>query len=210
MHNCSETKERITELLLDRADCLADEELLTELRGCPECRDEFEALSGTLRITSRSLKLAAPAEDYWTTYHAKLRHKLVNANAFSEPAQPSLFVRFFRFSIPVPAPVALALLIVSAILIPVAIRAARQEPAQPLSVVRVEVPVIQEKIVTQVVYRDRRLPSPLSKRSNNAAPNVEGTFAKSQDRDIPAAFVGFKPAETVKLTVIKGGSPYEK
>jgi hypothetical protein len=95
-------------------------------------------------------------------------------------------------------------------LIPFVIRAARQEPAQPPSVVRVEVPVLQEKIVTQVVYRDRRLPSRTSKRSNNAAPDVEGAFAKSRGRDIPAAFVGFKPAEDVKLTVIKGGSVNEK
>ena len=41
----------------------------------------------------------------------------------------------------------------------------------------------------------------------------DGTFAKSQKpstAEIPASLNGFKPADEVKLTVIKGGSPYEK
>ena len=208
MHSCKETKEQITERLLDGAHCRPEEELAAELRTCAECRNEFEALSATLRITARSLKLSAPADDYWTTYHAKLRHKLVNVNAISESHGPSLLARFFRFSIPVPAPVALALVIAGAILIPVGIRAARKGSAQPPAVVRVEVPVVQEKIVTQVVYRNRPSPTQISKRY--ASPTIESTFAKSRGREVPTAFVGFKPAEDVKLTVIKGGSGNEK
>lgn len=210
MHNCKETKEQITELLLDGADCPPDEELSAELRTCTECRDEFEALNATLRITARTLKLSAPAEDYWTTYHAKLRRKLVNLSAVSEAHGPSLLVRFLGYSIPVPAPVALALIIAGAILVPVGIRATRNETAQPPSVVRVEIPVIQEKVVTQVVYRNRRSPTRTAKRSNNVVPSGESTIAKSRGKEIPAAFVGFKPSEDVKLTVIKGGSGNEK
>ena len=208
MHSCNQTKEQITELLLDGADCRPEEALAGELRACAECRNEFEALSATLRITARSLKLSAPTDEYWPTYHAKLRHKLSNVHALSESHEPSLFVRFFRFSIPVPAPVALGLIIACAILIPLGIRAARKEPAQPSSVVRVEVPVVQEKIVTQVVYRNRWLPNRASKRLNNVAPTVESTFARG--KKVAAPFVGFKPAEDVKLTVIKGGSGNEK
>ena len=210
MHNCKETKEQITELLLDGVDCRPEEKLSMELRRCAECRNEFEALSSTLRITARSLKLSAPADDYWNTYHTKLRHKLVNATAVSESHGPSLLVRFFRFSIPVPAPVALALIIAGAILVPVGIRAARKETAQPPSVVRIEVPVIQEKVVTQVVYRNRQSPTRTAKQSHNAVPPGENTLAKSRGREVPAAFVGFKPSEDVKLTVIKGGSGNEK
>lgn len=210
MHNCKETKEQITELLLDGANRQPDEELSKELRTCAECRNEFEGLDATLRITARSLKLSAPAEDYWSTYHAKLRQKLVNVSAVTVSHGPSLLVRFFRFSIPVPAPVALALIIACAVLVPVGIRAARKETTQPPSVVRVEVPVIQEKVVTQVVYRNRRSPTQTAKRSSNAVTPGESTFARSRGREIPAAFVGFKPNEDVKLTVIKGGSGNEK
>ena len=200
MHDCKDTKERITELLLDRADCGSDEVLSAALRGCVDCRNEFEALNATLRITTRSRELSAPTEDYWTSYHAKLRHKLSNANALTKSDAPSLVERFFRFSIPVPAPVALALIIAFAVLVPVGIRAARKQTTQTPSVVRVpvevRVPVVQEKIVTRVVYRER--PARTSKRTSNADSRVESTFAK------------FKPTDEVKLTVIKGGSPYEK
>ena len=195
MHDCKETKEKLTELLLDGVNYRSDEVLAAELRGCTDCRNEFEALNSTLRITTRSRELAAPAEDYWTSYHAKLRQKLLNVNAVNESHGPSLVQRFFRFSIPVPAPVAVALILACAIFVPVWIRAARKQLAQTPSVVhvpvevRVEVPVIQQKVVTRVVYRDRQT----SKRTSNTEPKVEGTFAK------------FKPSDEVKLTVIKGG-----
>jgi hypothetical protein len=210
MHSCSETKERITELLLDGADCRSDEALSAELRGCAECRNEFNALNATLRLTTRSLELSAPAEVYWTGYHAKLRQRLVNVYTAKPSVGPSLVQRFFRLSIPVPAPVALALIIAFAILVPVVIRAARQQtPFTPAVVhVPVEVPVIQEKIVTRVVYRDRRPAMRTSKEPISAAPKVDDTFAKS--RDVPAILAGFKPTEEVKLTVIKGGSTNEK
>lgn len=208
MHSCSETREQITELLLDGADCRSDEALSAQLRRCPECRNEFDALKATLRMTTRSREISAPAEDYWTSYHAKLRQKLANANIVTESHGPSLVARFFRLTVPVPAPVALALLVACAVLIPVAIRATRQTVAQIPSIVRVpvEVPVIHEKIVTRVVYRDRTRPVRTSKRMVNA-PKVDGAFAESHKPDVLA---GFKPSEEVKLTVIKGGSTNEK
>lgn len=211
MHNCREVKEQITELLLDGSDCRSDEVLSAELRRCAECRSEFEALGATLRITNRSRELSALTEDYWTNYHAKLRRNLVNVTALSASRKTSVFERFVRFSIPVPAPVALALIIVCAIAVPVVVRAARQQTTQPASVVHVpvEVPVVQEKIVTRIVYRERRPPARTSKRTTGA-PLVEGTFAKSRRAETPAGFAGFKPTDEVKLTVIKGGSGNEK
>ena len=212
MHNCREVKEQITELLLDGADCRSDEELAAELRRCADCRNEFDALNATLRITKRSRQLCAPTEDYWTNYHAKLRRNLVvNGRALSASHTPSVIERFIRFSIPVPAPVALALIIACAIAVPVAVRAARQQPAPPPSVVHVpvEVPVIQEKVVTRVVYRERRPTARTSKRTTNALP-VENTFAKSRRAETPTGLAGFKPTEEVKLTVIKGRSWNEK
>jgi hypothetical protein len=221
MHNCRETKEQITEFVLDGADRRPGEVLLAELRVCAECRAEFNALNATLRVTTRLRETAAPSETYWSGYHAKLRHKLVNTNAQSNHSSgTSWFARFFKASISVPAPVAAALIVACAVLIPIAIRAARQQQPQTPAIVHVPVatpvvqekPTILEKVVTRVVYRDRRSPGRTSKRVVDPS-KIESTFAKSQkpqNAEILPTLTGFKPTEEVKLTIIKGGSQNEK
>ena len=71
MHNCKETRERVTELVLD-----GDRGAEKLLDQCEECRAEFEALAATLRMTARLRETVTPTEDYWTDYHAQLRSKL--------------------------------------------------------------------------------------------------------------------------------------
>jgi hypothetical protein len=66
-----------------------------------------------------------------------------------------------------------------------------------------EVPVVQEKIVTRVLYRDR-----VKKRNESSTAN--SVVAKTQNEARTPALIGFKPLDEVKLTVIKGGSPNEK
>jgi len=66
-----------------------------------------------------------------------------------------------------------------------------------------EVPVVQEKIVTRVLYRDRV-------RKRNESSTATSVVAKTQNEARPPALIGFKPLDEVKLTVIKGGSPDEK
>ena len=223
MHDCRETKEQMTELLLDGADCRSDEVLSAELRRCTECRNEFEALNATLRVTTRSRDTVAPAESYWVGYHARLRQnierwaKQSHAKAQRRKAEPAFFLAPLRLrvrtAVPVPVPLIVAVILAYAALGAFAIFATRQSPAQTPSIVHVpvEVPVVQEKIVTRVVYRERRPLAQTSKRITNT-PKVESTFAKSQKptQDIPAGLAGFKPTEEVKLTVIKGGSTNEK
>jgi hypothetical protein len=206
MHNCRETKEQITELLLDGPDRRPDEVLSAELRGCAECRSEFDPLKATLRITNRLSEISTPSEDYWTTYHAKLRQKLTNVNTSSHETRDSRIVSFFKFSIPVPAPIAVAAIVLCIVLAAFATRT--QQPIAQTVRIPVEVPVLQERVVTRVVYRDRKQ---RSKRVSGSA-RVESTFAKSEKpRDgITPSLVGFKPTEEVKLTVIKGGSGNEK
>ena len=77
MHNCKETKERLTELALDEA------VLPEDLSRCDECRAEFEAVNATLRTTTRLRETVAPPEDYWTGYHALLRERLLHVKAQS-------------------------------------------------------------------------------------------------------------------------------
>ena len=235
MHNCKETKERFTELALDGVDCRSDPAISEELDHCSECRDECDALSATLRMANRAGEMAAPAEEYWCGYHSKLRQRLVNETTTSrahaqghkeklgplfEPLRPragtSLLMRLLRTSVPVPLPLGVALIVAAALLFAFTIRATHKEmtPANTTTIVRVpvEVPVPQEKVVTRVVYRDRRTVGRATKQVTEPAP-VENTFAKSKSPEtdaIPLGLAGFKPSGEIKLTVIKGGVPNEK
>jgi len=207
MHNCTETKERLIELVLDGRST-------AELNACAECRAEFQALNMTLRMTSRLSETAAPAESYWSGYHARLRRKLATApnpsHAETQRRKEKLGPLFetmrlcVRTTVRVPLPLAAAVIITCLALGVFAIRRAEKPVAQPPLLVRVpvEVPVVQEKVVTRVVYRDRRSSSKNPRRAINDAP-TESTFAKS-------GLNGFKPTDEIKLTVIKGGTPYEK
>jgi hypothetical protein len=203
MHNCKTTRERLTELLLDGVDPRAA--LSRELRECAECREEFGALNETLRVTTRLIETATPPESYWPGYHARLKEKLRAAQ--QPPVVPgqyhadsrSWLSRFFFSSIRVPVPVGLALILVFGFVI-FKIRV----PAEPSIVqVPIEVPVVQEKLVTQVVYREQPSKRKRSK-PTRIPPKHDSTLASLQSLE------GFKPAEEVKLTVIKGGSANEK
>jgi len=210
MHDCVKTKELFTELLLDHPDRGPDEMLSADLHQCEACRAEFAAMKATLRVTTRLRDTVAPAESYWTGYHARLRNNLTSTY---QTKRPSWLLRLLKSSVPIPAPVAAALVVAGVILIPLVIKASRRPVVEVPSpvVVRVEVPKIQEKIVTQIVYRERRASSRTTTRANND-PGVSDAFARSQEpsTEIPATLTGFKPTDEIKLTVIKGGTPNEK
>ena len=114
--------------------------------------------------------------------------------------------RLLKSSVPIPVPLGIAVIILFSIIGLSTFRQSTSQPQNPIVIhVPVEVPVIQEKTVTQVVYRDRRRTSKPSKRAR-IAPTSESTFARS----LPTTLNGFKPTDEVKLTVIKGGIPNEK
>ena len=216
MHTCSETRERLVEMVLDDVDCAA------ELDGCAECRTEFAALNATLRMTRR-LGETTPDEDYWSGYHARLRQKLSAPEGISHAKEQRckqdagddrasalrLFFAPLRLCVRVPVPVLVMTIVALAALAVFAARTTRPQVVQDRVIVQVpiEVPVVQEKVVTRVVYRDRvqwktsRLP---------ANTHAESTFARSRKpatEELPATLTGFKPTEEIKLTVLKGGAP---
>ena len=220
MHNCKATRELFTELLLDGVNHRLDKSLATELNTCPECLEEFGSVRETLRLTRRSIERAAPTESYLTAYNASLKQKLVDAEmapvASARPAnQMSWLNLFLRSSVRIPVPVGVSLLLLFALAFVLTTLASRsaKDPVQITSVVRVpiEVPVVREKIVTQVVYRERKRAA-VSKASNRltSSTDVDSALAASQKRDVRPTLIGFKPLDEVKLTVIKGGSPDEK
>ncbi len=208
MHNCKATRERVTELLLNSVDVRP-----AELLECSECSDEFDSIKETLRITKRQIEATVPSESYWNQYHERLQRRLnvqIDDQVVipSATARASWLSRIFTSSIRVPVPVAAAVLLVVGVSLLFGSRASQKIlPTQTVSVVHVpvEVPVIQEKVVTRVVYRKakHRTPAPGSTQVDDS------TVAKSQKVNLPS-LVGFKPLDDVKLTVIKGGSQDEK
>jgi hypothetical protein len=199
MHNCKTTRERLTELLLDGVDPRVV--LSKDLRACAECREEFGELSETLRVTARLIETATPPESYWPGYHARLKERL---RAAQQPrVRPGQYhaekrfwlTRFLFSSIRVPVPVGIAVVLIATLALVFSIRV----PAEPVIVqVPIEVPVVQEKTVERIVYREK--PSRRSK-PTRISPRIDTSLATLQ---------GFTPAEEVKLTVIKGGSTNEK
>lgn len=197
MHNCKATRERLTELLLDDIDPPAA--MGGELRECAECRAELGELSETLRVTTRLIETATPPESYWPGYHARLKERL---RAAQQPrVQPgqyhdrSWLMRFFASSIRVPVPVGIAAVLLVGLALVFSIRV----PAEPVIVhVPIEVPVVQEKTVERIVYREKPTKKP---RRPPVLSRHDSTLASLE---------GFEPAEEVKLTVIKGGSANEK
>ena len=207
MHNCKATTDRITELLLNRPNARPDDLLSKELLRCAECRNEFDALKETLRITTRVIEKSEPSKSYWNGYHARLKQQLNNATIHDfESRETTWFLRFFKSSIRMPVPAGLALLVLFAVGIGWATRISQKQVVitETISVpVPFEVPVVQEKIVTRVLYRDRV-------RKRNESSTANSVVAKTQNEARPTALIGFKPLDEVKLTVIKGGSPNEK
>lgn len=210
MHNCKTTKHLMTELLSEGISA-PTQELLIELRRCRECHQEFGALKDALGSATEAIESVAPPEEYWSGYHATLKQKLL---ASRQPVitqrQPSWIVRMFQTSIRVPVPAGLALILLLGGSLFFAIRAAAPKETLPPVVIHVpvEVPVVQERVVTRVVYRDRQRPA-VSRKLDVL--NEQSTLARSQKKELlPPSLVGFKPLDEIKLTVIKGGTGNDK
>ena len=144
--------------------------------------------------------------------------ELSNAPASSPPSPPTRAAwprRALTATWRVPAPAAVAsLALLVACLTLLALRPARvadaplARPSASAPVRIVEVPVAREKIVTRTVYVARRA-GPRPKRERRPP---TGELARGAGRKAEAAgtLVGFRPADDVKLRVIKGNYANEK
>jgi hypothetical protein len=206
MHDCKATRERLNEL----AGSGEDAQLLNELRQCEACNGEYLSLRSALRLADQAIRAAAPPDDFWPAYHARLRQSLERLDAPPRPAKRSgvlaSLLAFFTASVRVPVPIAAILLLVLGATIVFALRSRRSPVTGPALIVTktVEVPVIHEKTVTQVVYRDRNRPEIASQRAN------ANLMVQRQNERAPASLSGFTPTNEVKLTIIKGSYQDEK
>lgn len=212
MHDCKAIKDELIDL------ALSDERLQTdasiELPACHACREELNSLRNTMQMTRAAVQLAEPGEQFWSGYEARLRERLRGeapspVSTLSVRRSLPAMLRDFAFaSVPVPAPLALAIFgfVIFAAVFMFYARKSTSAPAVPvLSVVEktIEVPVVHEKVITRVVYRSRESAPLLARESGMSRRNLAD---KQREETICMAdgLEGFKPAHDARLTIIKG------
>ena len=214
MHNCKASRDDLIEIAL-RADGSAKDHAPSAIDNCPACREELAALRSALAMTEAATQLVAPNENFWGGYHTRLDERLKEQSLAgrSAPARSSLVSMWHglaRRSVPVPAPLVLATFafIVFSVFFMLHSRSSSATPAtkSPLVVERtIEVPVIEQKVLTRVVYRNRQ------GAARQFAPSAESARAKMApaQRDeaarVAQSLEGFKPVHEAKLTIIRGG-----
>ena len=223
MHNCKAIRKRLIEEALDET-LSSQGALLAELEACSSCREEFASLRGVLRLADQAMESALPAESFWSGYHARLRQSLERDGSLAPPPRSetgalvllrNLLQRLATASVRVPVPVAAVLIILFGLSIVVATYSRRQptteSPSGTTTVVAktVEVPVIRERTVTRVVYRDRSRRSDIAGKTAKSAEKVTNR-SNEPVANTPISLVGFKPTSDPKLTIIKGSYRDEK
>lgn len=216
MHNCKARRNDLIELALKPT---GKGQLPAEMEQCPACREEFASLRNALRSTEMAMSIAEPVENFWPSYHERLRARLETNNQPSNYSAPTAlgFGQWLRklvtASVPVPVPLALALFAFAGFSVFFMVQARQSSGAPPLTPPSVltrtiEVPVIQEKLVTRVVYKNVR-----QTRRQPPAPDSTVETVDNQQPESPAtirSLEGFKPAHEAKLTIIKGSNQDEK
>ena len=218
MHNCKATRSEFIERAFDEIAPAQRERLLIELQQCAACREEYAVLRNVLRAANQGFRSALPTESFWPSYHARLRRRLEDVSAVGAEGVlygPSMFARLWMMlkqiatsSVRVPVPVGAVLLLFLglATLFALYSRSAVSDGGtrESISVMTktVEVPVVQERVVTRVVYVER---NPRRVRGSQEQLASSGSPDKAT-----VTLVGFKPTEQIKLTVIKGSYQDEK
>lgn len=224
MHNCKAVRSRLIEQALDET-LSGQAGLPADLEDCPTCREEFASLRSVLRVADQAMQSTQPEEGFWSDYHARLSQSLKSGSPAAttvrsgqlQPGFTSWMRKLVTASVPVPVPLASVLLVLVGGSLLFAMNSRRSSGAEslpgPPSVVTkiVEVPVIQERTVTRVVYRERNSGSSRGGVLSPARSADGAAVAKrSNSPESPISLVGFKPANEVKLTMIKGSDRDEK
>jgi anti-sigma factor RsiW len=225
MHDCLKTKEDLIDLVFGEATAEVELRMLEGVEACRTCRAEYRSMKEALAGFDEAAAAAAPADNFWTDYHASLEERLKTIAGADNNVIP-FWRRALSASFRVPAPlaaaaailfVALSVLAVRSLMTPAVINQRTNEATAAAGEVRfVEVPVekrvVEEKVVTRTVYVAR----PAARVGNQPAPSVrdlqEMTARQSKDESNPvrSSLNGFQPPGDVKLTVIKGSFDDEK
>ena len=211
MHDCQPASDMLIEIALQ-----PEASATNEILNCAACREQIAGLRAAADATAAAVQLLQPDERYWAGYHARLRARLaddarVTSHSESREGLRSALRAFLTSRIRVPAPIAVAIcaLIVVSLFLALKRRTAQNVvPSAPSTIVKtVEVPVVRERFLTRVVYRDRQT---VWRRSSAVARSSVRTDEPDNSARIAQSLAGFKPAPEAKLTVIKGSSRDEK
>lgn len=218
MHNCKRTKDALIDLALGELNEAQAASITSVLNECEECRAEQQAIAATLRVSRQALAPAQASEEFWSRHHNRLQSRLKAEIVSEATVQRFSFWNglkaFTASSVRVPLPAALAALAFVCVLSFIALSRGQVNTVPMTPVTRVEVqtvhvPVVQEKIVTQVVYKERKR----SKEIPVDYANLSIATAEAKRISNPAAklnLVGFKPADQVNMTIIKGNGDDDK
>ena len=215
MHNCKRTKAALIEMAVSNATSDQNGSLWAELEQCDTCREEYESVRNALRVTDQAMQFALPAENFWPDYQARLRQRLEGASKSGlseQPPRAGVFVwlgKFVAASVRVPVPLAATVVVLFAFSVIFTVysrNALRAAATNAPSVITktVEVPVIREKPVTVYVERNRRTPRHTPRREETERNALTTLDRRQREPNPPVSLVGFKPADEVKLTIIKG------
>ncbi|MDX6693037.1 MAG: hypothetical protein QOF02_640 [Blastocatellia bacterium] len=228
MHNCRRTESQFADLLFAGMDGERKAHLLTEIEHCPDCLSQYQSLSDTLFIFEGTTAAATPPEHYWPRYNANLRERLLTpepAANLNKSARASIWKRLLTARLPVPIPVAAALVVCLALTSALAFRQTavaktQPAPAPPSSVKYIEIPVTQEKIVTRIIYVEKKQAKERGRKQS--LPEVAGLnesndreAAGNKDEDKAGFFTranlkGFQPADDMKIRVLKRNNTDDK
>ena len=218
MHDCRTTEGRLVDLVFDELGADERRRLLAELDDCAGCLDEYRSMAGTLSAFDEAGETALPGENYWHNYHAALGLRLRPAAAVVAPPRAAFWRRAFaaRLTVPAPAAAVIALaLLVSSVMAPRPRTTAAPSPApQPVTVTQPTqvqpAPVVTERVVTRVVYVERRRERREARRAAPVAVRGEPTLAAGREKEsvqgglfTRANLTDFQPANELKIRVIK-------
>jgi len=217
MHDCRKTRGALVDLAFNEVSPERKLSLLVEIEDCAACSSQYQELREALFAVDEAAERAHPGEAYWQAYDAALLNRLRLAHAEQQRVERhSLWKQFFAARLRVPVPVAALIVLLLIVSTTLSMRTrdsgkatlASHAPAPAVVEVR-EIPVVHEKIVTRIVYvekkgrRGRALPEqPTVGRASKPelVAREEGEATTPLTR---TGLAGFQPADDVKLTIIK-------
>lgn len=231
MHDCRQTQDNLVDLIYDELDFAMRARVRAEIEACADCNAQYRLFAATLDAYDTASAALTPRESYWPQYHDALSHRLALVAAEDVMTERVPFwKRLLTTSIHLPVPlaaIAMLLFVASSILALTLLARPAPEPvvlAAPASprelnapqIKFIAVPIVQEKIVTQIVFAPRRTTSRGDDRSRRQLPRESIAGVKPQKASSPdvmpprANLSGFKPAGEMNLRIIKGSSPREQ
>ena len=217
MHNCKRTRDALIDLAVGELNEAQARAIRSELHNCEACRAEQVAIAGTLRVSRQALSAEHGSDEFWRSYHNRLQNRLKGMPVVESSPRTNFWRGLKAFAtssvrIPLPAAFAAVALVCALSFAALSRGQVNQIPATPIAQVEVQtvhVPVVQEKVVKQVIYRDRKRAKQLTVDYANL--NTATATAKPvRDPATKLNLVGFKPADQVKMTIIKGNDQDEK